>query len=272
MWAVLALTSACGSSSEKAKTVDIATTTSVVNSSLLDSLLPAFQDDTGITVRVHAAGSGRALEMLNDGVVDLAISHAPQAESSMLARHADWQYRKIASNQFVLVGPANDPADVHSAPDIVSAFTRMAAAGAYFISRGDGSGTHERESELWASAQATPAAGRMLISGAGMGATLRQANERGAYTLTDDSTFMQLRKQLLLSVLFSKDARLVNSYSVVYPRENPAAAALGDWLAHGKGRALIGAYRINGTQAFTPWPEGCPGDRPTSALCDRERH
>jgi tungstate transport system substrate-binding protein len=268
---VLALTSACGSNSAQPQTVDIATTTSVVNSGLLDSLLPAFHSDTGITVRVHAAGSGRALEMLNDGVVDLAISHAPQAEAGMLARHGDWRYRKIATNLFVVVGPATDPAGIRDAADIVSAFSRIAAAGADFISRGDGSGTHERESELWAVAQVKPAPGRMLVSGAGMGATLRQADGRGAYTLTDDSTFMQLRQQLKLAVLFSNDPRLVNSYSVVHPRNNPTASTLGDWLSQGKGRELLGAYRIGGSPAFAPWPEGCPGDAPAAALCSN-RH
>jgi tungstate transport system substrate-binding protein len=268
---VLALASACDSSSGKPTTVDIATTTSVVNSGLLDSLLPAFQSETGIVVRVHAAGSGRALEMLNDGVVDLAISHAPHAEADMLARHGDWRYRKIATNQFVVVGPPTDPAGVRDAADIASALTRIAAADAGFISRGDGSGTHERESELWTVAQVKPAPGRMLVSGAGMGATLRQAEERGAYTLTDDSTFMQLRQQLTLAVLFSNDPRLVNSYSVVHPRNNPTASTLSDWLAQGKGRERLGAYRIGGTPAFTPWPEGCPGEVPAAALCSNRR-
>jgi tungstate transport system substrate-binding protein len=262
---------ACRDTNDEKPVVDIATTTSVVNSGLLDSLLPAFQGETGITVRVHAAGSGRALEMLNDGVVDLAISHAPQAESNMLARHRDWRYRKIATNQFVLVGPATDPADVRGAADVIGAFKRIAAADADFISRGDGSGTHERESELWTAAQVKPAPGRMLVSGAGMGATLRQADGRGAYTLTDDSTFMQLRQQLTLAVLFSNDPRLVNSYSVIHPRENPGASTLSDWLAQGKGRELLGAYRIGGTPAFTPWPEGCPGDAPAAALCSNRR-
>lgn len=265
--AALVLTGACSTISEKSLTVDIATTTSVVNSGLLDSLLPEFQRDTAITVRVHAAGSGRALEMLNDGVVDLAISHAPQAESRMLARHRDWQYLKIATNQFVLVGPDTDPADVRSATDSVIAFKRIAAADAYFISRGDGSGTHERESELWASAQVKPDSSRMLVSGTGMGATLRQADERRAYTLTDDSTFMQLQRQLTLAVLLSNDARLVNSYSVLYARNNRNASTLGEWLARGRGRQLIGEYRVNGAKAFTPWPDGCRRDQPASALC-----
>ena len=265
--AVLAFAGACSPSSENTQTVDIATTTSVVNSGLLDALLPAFQRETGITVRVHAAGSGRALKMLHDTAVDLAISHAPQAESQMLARHSDWRYQKIATNQFVLVGPDSDPAGIRTAADVVDAFSRIAAADVDFISRGDGSGTHERESDLWSSAKVRPAPSRLLVSGAGMGATLRHADERRAYTLTDDATFMQMRQQLALAILFSKDARLVNAYAVIYPRESLLASRLAEWLVSGKGRQMIGNYTVSETRAFAPWPEGCPGDRPTSMLC-----
>jgi len=220
-----------------------------------------------VAVRVHAAGSGRALEMLNDQVIDLAISHAPRAEAQMLGRHPDWNYQKIATNQFVLVGPASDGAGVRTATDVVTAFKRIAAADVDFISRGDGSGTHERESELWDAAQAKPAPDHWLVSGAGMGATLRQAAERGAYTLTDDSTFMQLRQQLALAVLFSDDPRLVNSYSVIYPRTSPLASRFAEWLIKGSGRQMIAGYRANGVKAFALWPEGCPGGEPASAIC-----
>ena len=103
-----ALASACSDRSIEAKTLDIATITSVVNSGLLSALLPVFEKNAGITIRVHAAGSGRALEMLNDQIVDLVISHAPRAEERMLATHTEWRYRKIASNQFSLVGPGSD--------------------------------------------------------------------------------------------------------------------------------------------------------------------
>ena len=259
--------SACSSTAEESKTLDIATTTSVVNSGLLAWLLPEFQKDTGVTVRVHAAGSGRALEMLNDQVIDLAISHAPQAESRMLAKHADWNYVKIATNQFVLVGPATDPADVRNASDITTAFKRLAGAGVDFISRGDGSGTHERESELWDAAGVRPAPGRLLVSGGGMGTTLRQADERRGYTLSDDSTFLQLQDDLSLTILVANDPRLVNSYAVIYPRRSPLASRLADWLGRGNGRRMIGAYHVGGMKVFAPWPEGCPGDQPTSPLC-----
>jgi tungstate transport system substrate-binding protein len=185
----------------------------------------------------------------------------------MLATHSDWHYQKIATNHFVLVGPDSDPAGIRTATDVVDAFKRVAAADVDFISRGDGSGTHERESDLWTFAKVRPAPSRLLVSGAGMGATLRHADERRAYTLTDDATFMQMRQQLTLAILFSKDARLVNAYAVIYPRESLLASRLAEWLASGKGREMIGEYSVSGTRSFAPWPEGCPGDQPTSMLC-----
>jgi tungstate transport system substrate-binding protein len=259
---------ACSPQPSTANTLDIATTSSVVNSGLLESLVPAFQKESGITVHVHAAGSGRALEMLNDQVVDLVISHAPQAESQMLAKHSDWEYQKIATNRFVVVGPDADPAKIRSATDAATAFKRIASSDVDFISRGDGSGTHERETDLWNLAQCKPAADRLLVSGTGMGATLRQADQRRAYTLSDDATFLQLRDQLALTVLFANDALLVNSYAVVYPRGNQRAPVLGQWLVRGKGRELIGAYSVRGTQPFTTWPDRCAGDQPMSRLCE----
>lgn len=248
-------------------TLDIATTTSVVNSGAMSTLLPLFERETGITVRVHAAGSGRALAMLADGVVDLVISHAPQAESGMLAQHRDWQYQKIATNQFVIVGPPHDPADVRSAADAASAFTRIAESGAYFLSRGDGSGTHEREMELWNAARVKPPPDRLRVSGAGMGTSLRQASERRAYTLTDDATFLQLRDGLELQQLFTRDPRLVNSYAVIFD-SSPSAERFAEWLTAGNGRDALGAYAVGGVQPFRVWPRDCPGSDPLARLCD----
>jgi tungstate transport system substrate-binding protein len=261
------LGTACSERALESRTVDMATTTSVVNSGLLGTLLPLFEKNAGITVRVHAAGSGRALEMLNDQVVDLVISHAPKAEERMLATHPEWRYQKIATNQFLLVGPRSDPAGVKNAADAPSAFERIATARQFFLSRGDGSGTHERETELWSLAKAKPDPIHLLVSGSGMGATLRQADERGAYTLSDDATFIQLRDRLALEVLFANDPRLLNSYAVVLQPKSPAAARFAAWLISGNGRDAIANYRIGATQPFRVWPDGCPGDHPSSILC-----
>ncbi len=153
----------------KPRPLDIATTTSVVNSGLLDSILRNFDDQ----IRVHAAGSGRALAMLSDGTVDLVISHAPDSEAHSLAEHRDWKYQKIAYNQFVVLGPLSDPAGVRSAANAVDAFQRIAAHKAAFVSRGDQSGTHEREMALWRQSQIASTKERVLTSGASMATTLR---------------------------------------------------------------------------------------------------
>jgi tungstate transport system substrate-binding protein len=246
----------------------MATTTSVVNSGLLSVLLPRFDKETGIAVRVHAAGSGRALEMLNDEIIDLVISHAPQAEAQMLAAHPDWRYRKIATNEFVIVGPPNDPAGIRTTADAPAAFERIANARARFLSRGDESGTHEREKDLWRLAGIEPDHAWLLVSGSGMAATLRQAAAQGAYTLTDVATFKQLQDRLALGVLVEGDARLVNSYAVVYAPQSAVAARFADWLAMGNGRKALIAYRIQDVAPFRAWPDGCPGDRPAAAPCE----
>lgn len=273
LWAALvllaALTSAC--SQRGSDTIDIATTTSVVNSGLMNVLLPLFEKETGLTVRVQAAGSGRALVMLEDGTVDLVISHAPQAESRMLAAHPDWRYQKIATNRFVVVGPSSDPALVREASDVVDAFARVAKSRSSFLSRGDGSGTHEREAELWAAAKIMPESSRLLVSGAGMGATLRQADAQSAYTLSDEATFMQLRNGLALEPLLTNGPRLVNSYAVVFQPVSRSAQRFAAWLIEGGGREAIAAYTIGGTRPFEVWPAGCPGSHPTAVLCEAGR-
>ena len=245
--------------------LDIATTTSVQNSGLLDAILPHLQP---ATVRVHAVGSGLALKMLADGTVDLVISHAPDTEKRYLSTHPDWTYRKIAFNHFLLIGPAEDPARVRSSADVVEAFRRIAASSASFVSRGDQSGTDEREQMLWKQAGGSLPAARRFISGASMAVTLRQADERDAYTLSDESTFWQLEGRLKTVVLFARDPRLSNSYAVVFLPRAPLALRFADWLTQGDGRQRLAAYRIQGRAAFTVWPPGCESGIPDMAPCD----
>ena len=246
--------------------LDMATTTSVQNSGLLESLLPEFKR---APVRVHPVGSGLALKMLADGAVDLVISHAPETETRYLADHADWVYRKIAFNHFLLLGPRDDPARVHDAADVVVAFRRIAARDVRFVSRGDQSGTHEREQALWKAAGVAPSADHLLVSGAAMGVTLRQADAQRAYTLSDDATFWQLESHLSLVVVFDQDARLVNTYAVVFPRDNELAAAFADWLIRGDGRQRVADYRVQGRTAFGVWPLACPSSTPDAQPCAR---
>jgi tungstate transport system substrate-binding protein len=245
---VAACALACGRTS--APILEIATTTSVQNSGLLAALLPAYPD---ARVRVHAAGSGRALEMLARGDVALVISHAPDTEARYLADRPDWRHHKLAYNHFIIVGPRDDPARVAAASNAAEAFRRI-AAGAVFVSRGDQSGTHERELSLWRQAGLTPPSDRLLISGRGMALALRHADEKLAYTLSDEATFWQLQPQLSLIELF-RDTRLLNTYAVVYPRDRDDAARFANWLRQGDGRTIIVGYRIAGRPAFMPWPD-----------------
>jgi tungstate transport system substrate-binding protein len=173
--------------------LDIATTTSVQNSGLMEALLPQFHP---AVVRVHAVGSGLALKMPADRTVDLAISHAPSAETRYFAEHRDWEYRKMAFNNFVVIGPLGDPASIRNSPNVGEAFRPIASSGSGFVSRGDRSGTDEREQALWKEAGVSPRPERRFVSGASMAVTLRQADERQAYTLSDDATFRQLANRL----------------------------------------------------------------------------
>lgn len=237
-------------SSPRLTTLDIATTTSVQNSGLLDVLLPAYRTESGIEVRVHAAGSGRALQMLDQGFAQLVISHAPAAEAAALRAHPGWVSRRLAHNWFVIVGPQPDLAAVRTSTDAVDAFARIKAAGALFVSRGDESGTHEREKMLWDLAGARPAAPQYVTSGRGMSLALRHADELQAYTLSDEATFLYLAHELDLAILYRGDERLRNVYSVIHPREDETAAHLAEWLVAGNGRALIGGFTVAGQPIF----------------------
>src|SRR5688572_23390921 len=260
--AIVVMLAACTPAGRPA--IDIATTTSVQNSGLLDYLLPHFED---AQVRVHAAGSGRSLEMLADGIVDLVISHAPETEARYLADHPGWLYRKLAFNRFVIVGPRADPAGIREAGDALEAFRRIAGSPVTFVSRGDSSGTHERELMLWKAAGVAPPPERLLVSGRSMAVALRHAQERQGYTLSDEATFWQLERQLDLVVLFDGDARLLNTYAVIHPRNNQTAGAFAEWLSRGGGRERIERYQIQGRVAFTVWPRSCPDNTPALPPC-----
>jgi tungstate transport system substrate-binding protein len=265
---VLALVSAlvaCQGRPDTGRALDLATTTSVHNSGLLDALRAAYTDRV---IHAHAAGSGRALEMLADGIVDVVISHAPDTEARYLAQHTDWSYRKLAYNAFVVIGPSEDPAGIRGSPGVIDAFWRIAASGSAFVSRGDQSGTHEREEALWKLAGVKPAAANLLVSGRGMALAIRHADERRAYTLSDQATWWQFEQQLKLELLLEGDALLLNTYAVIHPRYDEAAAALASWLVEGAGRTVIRDYTVGGRPAFAAWPVSCPGRRPDAVPCE----
>jgi tungstate transport system substrate-binding protein len=259
--ALLAATLGCAKTAPR---IVLVTTTSVGNSGLLETLLPAYERAANVQFGVHQVGSGLALKMLANGQADIAISHAPDAETAALREHPRWWYRKIMFNDFLIVGPSADPARVRDAQNATDAFRRIAAAGSEFVSRADQSGTHEREQALWHTVGTVP--GHLLETGQGMAATLRIAAARQAYTLTDRATWIHFEKSLDLKRLFERerDRWLLNTYAVIVDPdrvEGAQALAFGMWLADGAGRNRIASF-----PGFSVWPSdsprGSPNDRP----------
>jgi tungstate transport system substrate-binding protein len=247
--------------------VRLATTTSVENSGLLAEVLPAFERQSHVKVDVLAVGSGQALNLLERGEVAIGLTHDPRAEAEALAAGTITGYRKIMFNDFIVVGPPEDAAGVAHASDAVDAFARIAATSGSFVSRGDASGTHSREQELWTLAKRRPAGERLLETGQGMGGTLRVANERNAYTLSDRATFEQFRARLRLVPLYEGGPELLNTYAIflragLTGREQAAAMELARWLSDGDGRPLIAAFAASGRTVFNVWPLGMSRNRP----------
>ena len=231
----------------------LATTTSVNDSGLLDDLVPIFEEETGINVKVIAVGTGAALRMAELGNADALFVHAPDAERALVEAGDVFNRRLVAYNDFLIAGPPDDPAGLAGESDIVVALTRLAAAGrdgsGLFLSRGDDSGTHKRELSLWESAGVGPGGEWYLESGQGMGASLQIANQRRAYILTDRATFLALSDGLELAPLVERDGRLINLYSVmqVSPDKNgiksAAAAAWVAFITRADVQERIGAFR-----------------------------
>jgi tungstate transport system substrate-binding protein len=213
--AVIALLMAsCSQSPETSKTLTLATTTSTRDSGLLDVLVPMFEAEHGIEVKVIAVGSGQALELGRRGDADVLLSHAPDAEQQFIdSGHGD-QRRPVMHNDFVLVGPPTDPADLGDQTKITEAFRRIAQNESPFISRGDESGTHMQEKRIWTSGQIDPQEW-YVRAGAGMAEALRMASEKRAYTLSDRGTFLTQRDRLDLNILFESDPLLHNPYAVI---------------------------------------------------------
>ena len=264
--ALMCLAAAAGCRS-KQDVLRMATTTSVENSGLLARILPAFSQDTRVSVEVLAVGSGQALNLLKRGEVAVGLTHDPAAEAAALSAGVITGYRKIMFNDFVIVGPPADPAGIARASDAVDAFARIADHDAVFVSRGDASGTYSREQELWALAKSRPVSPRLVEVGQGMGGTLRVANEMSAYTLSDRATFERFRSALRLTVLYEGGPPLLNTYAVflrpgLTGRELANASALADWLADGAGRQQIAGFVANGQRVFQVWPLGTPRGSP----------
>ena len=234
-------------STTQSSQVILATTTSTRDAGLLDSLLPVFERETRYHVKVIAVGSGQALAMGRRGDADVVLSHAPEAERVLVDSGYFVRRRLVMHNEFLVVGPATDPAGLRGLSDAVAAFRRLAERRAPFVSRGDQSGTHQREQLLWkrTGMTAPPRDGWYVESGQGMGATLQLADEKRAYTLTDRATYLAWRDKLQLVPMVEGDSLLYNVYHVL--ELNPKNAARVNLAG---GRALADFFVALETQAL----------------------
>lgn len=206
------------------KTLILATTTSTQDSGLLDYLLPDFTAETGIEVSVIAVGSGQALQMGKDGDADVLLVHSPAAEKTFMDDGDGVRREDVMYNDFVIVGPEDDPAKIKGLATAAEAFTIIANAKAFFISRGDDSGTHSKEKAIWKAAGIEPAGDWYISAGQGMGAVLTMAQEKPGYTLSDRATYLaQTQSGLTLQVMVEGDKLLLNPYGVI--AVNPAKNA-----------------------------------------------
>ena len=241
----------------------MASTTSTEQSGLFSHLLPAFKKNTGIDVRVVALGTGQALDMARRGDADVVFVHDQLAEEKFVADGYGLQRRPVMYNDFVLIGPASDPAGVKG-KDIVAALGKLASFKADFVSRADKSGTHSAELRYWKAAGiADPAASGGVMTyqacGCGMGPALNIASSSSAYVLADRGTWLSFKNPGALKVLVEGDRRLFNQYGVIVvnPAKHPhvksdLAQAFADWIVSPPGQARIAEYKINGKQLFFP--------------------
>lgn len=239
----------------------LATTTSTRDSGLLDVLLPLFEQQTGYKVKMVAVGTGEALKMGQEGNADVLLVHAPASEKTYM----DGGYGKdrylVMHNDFIIVGPADDPAKIKGSAATKDAFTAIANAKALFISRGDDSGTNKAELNLWKAASITPEGDWYIKTGQGMGDTLRIASEKAGYTLTDRATYLALKDTLSLTILFEGDKALLNIYHVItvnpdkWPKVNyTGAKAFADWLVSADVQKFISEFGVDkyGQPLFFP--------------------
>ena len=242
------------------KLIRLATTTSTDNSGLLNNLLPVFTKKTGYKVHVIAVGKGKALRLGKDGDVDVVLVHALQAERDFVNSAYGIKRYPVMYNDFVVTGPANDPAKINGSKSIEQVFKYINDTQSLFISRGDNSGTHKKELRIWKQSAIEPSGPWYREVGQGMGKVLQMANEMDAYTLTDRGTWLAYQNKVQLKVLFEGDSSLFNPYGIIavnparYPDINfKGSSALIEWMTSKiKGQPLIGNYKMFGQQLFTP--------------------
>ena len=240
----------------------VASTTSTENSGLYNFVLPRFREQTGIEVRVVAVGTGQALYIAQNGDADvLLVHHRPSEEQFISQGHGVTRY-DLMYNDYILVGPRDDPASVLFAANVIGAVHRIATNKSLFVSRGDDSGTHKKELELWNQSGIDTAKvgnGWYQETGRGMGGTLNMASALDAYTLTDRATWLKFGNKGRLDILFQSDPPLFNPYGIILvnPQKHPHVKTRDgqtfiDWMLSETGQTLIANYRILGQQAFFP--------------------
>jgi len=251
-----------GSSPAQQKNIILATTTSAQDSGLLDILIPVFERKTGYFVKTIAVGSGQAMAMGQRGEADLLLVHSPEAEKEFVAGGYGINRRIVMHNDFIVVGPPEDPAKIRSTGSISWSFKMISSKGVLFLSRGDNSGTHAREKAIWEVCGINPEGKRWYQqTGLGMGMTLNVASEKKGYTLTDRGTYLALKKNLRLDILMEADPILLNIYYVIevnparWPRINAAGAkALADFMVSREAQNIIKNFGVDkfGSPLFFP--------------------
>ena len=245
--------------SENQQRLKLATTTSTENTGLLDVLIPAFTASTGIEVDVIAVGTGKAIALGENGDVDIIMVHARSREDNFVSEGYGVNRRDLMHNDFVILGPGSDPAGISEVSSAAEALKKIRSNKTDFISRGDDSGTHIREKELWTAAGVVPSGTWYKEAGQGMGAVITMTNDLEGYTLSDRGTFLSIMYNIDLVVLVEGDDKLFNPYGII--AVNPAlhehvnyegAMRLISFLTSGKGQSIIGEFRKNGEQLFYP--------------------
>ena len=243
------------------RSIILATTTSTQDSGLLDVLIPRFEQQTGYQVKTIAVGTGESLAMGARGEADVLLVHAPEAEKKLMDEGHGINRRAVMHNDFILVGPPDDPAELKGRQGILDAFKRLADVRATFVSRGDDSGTHKMERHLWQQTGITPQGRWYIESGQGMGDTLRIASEKTGYTLTDRGTYLALRNTLQLAIMVEGDKALANFYHVIevnpakHPKVNQqGAGAFADFMVSPETQQLIKTFGVDtfGQPLFFP--------------------
>ncbi|MEK7693863.1 MAG: extracellular solute-binding protein [Pseudomonadota bacterium] len=238
----------------------MATTTSTENSGLLKYLLPKFEQKTGINMKVIAVGSGKAMKMGEMGDVDVLLVHARKMEDEFVAAGYGVNRRDVMYNDFIVVGPANDPANLKGGKDVIAGFKRLAGSGSKFISRGDNSGTDVMEKDYWKKAGIEPKGQPWYVSaGLGMGEVLTMAAQLPGYTLSDRATYGAYRAKTGLAIVLQGDPQMFNPYGViaVNPAKHPGinyadAMKFVEWVTSKEGQDAIASYKVEGEQLFFP--------------------